>query len=83
MRERNTIECERFAEQNGFTGAVAGYFPDIPFGPPPTFKPTLPPSVLRQTAPRRAPRTVADRVDFFSHPFFSHPQTEKDDDGAA
>ena len=78
-RERNTIECERFAERNGFTGMVAGHFPDIPYPPPPTFKPELPPSVLRLTAPRigRPPRTVAERMEFFSQP------SQEPDDGAA
>lgn len=71
VRERNTIECERFAEQNGFTGAVGGHFPDLPYPPMPTFKPELPASVLRQTAlPRRA--RVADRMEFFDSTSRSH-----------
>ena len=49
VRDRNVIECERLAEQNGFSGAVAGHFPHLPpsLGPPPVFKPTLPASQLR------------------------------------
>ncbi len=65
MKDRNVAECERFAEQNGFTGAVAGYFPELPFHPPPTFKPTLAPSVLRQSKVGRPPRRVADRLELF------------------
>lgn len=64
-RARNTIECERFAEQNGFTGAVGGHFPDLPFPSPPTFAPALPPSALRLT---KIPRRVADRIDLFTQP---------------
>lgn len=67
-RDRNTVECERFAEQNGFTGAVAGHFPDLPFHPPPTFVPALPPSALRLSKLGRPPRRVADRIDLFTQP---------------
>ncbi len=57
-RERNTIECERFAEQTGFAGRVAGHFPDIPMPPVPTF---LPPPVYTIPHPRR----VTQRMRFF------------------
>lgn len=67
-RERNTIECERFADQNGFTGAVAGHFPGLPFPPTPTFVPALPPSALRLSKLGRPPRSVAERMDFFNQP---------------
>jgi hypothetical protein len=67
MRDRTVAECERFAEQNGFTGAVAGHFPDLPFPPPPTFLPeptlTLPPRYARSTS---IPRTIVDRVKLFN-----------------
>lgn len=63
MRDRNVIECEQFAEQTGFTGAVGGHFPDLPFPPPPTFAPALPPHVLRLTP---APRRIADRMELFT-----------------
>ncbi len=71
MSDRTVEQCERFAEQTGFTGAVAGHFPDLPFPPPPTFKPEeLPPPVPRRSAPSLQfapiPTRVADRVRFFS-----------------
>jgi hypothetical protein len=53
MKERTVAECERLAEENGFTGAIAGNFPDIPLPPVPRF---LPPSY----AP--APRRVYERM---------------------
>ena len=59
-RERNTIECERFAEQTGFTGKVAGHFPDIPMPAAPTFKG---PPVYVAPYPRR----VTARMRFFSN----------------
>ena len=55
QRDRNTVECERFAEQNGFTGAVGGHFPGLAFPPPPTFVPALPPSALRLSKLGRPP----------------------------
>ena len=59
MSDRTVDQCELYAELTGFTGAVAGHFPDLPFPPPPTFKPDLPPSALRLTP---IPRRIADRV---------------------
>lgn len=68
QRDRNTVECERFAEQNGFTGAVGGHFPGLAFPPPPTFVPALPPSALRLSKLGRPPRRVADRIELFLQP---------------
>lgn len=61
QRDRNTIECERFAEETGFACAVAGHFPHLPpaLGPPPVFKPAMPASQLRLSP---IPRRVSDRL---------------------
>lgn len=59
VRDRNVAECERFAEENGFKGAVAGHFPDVPFHAPPTFKPEPSPSEMRLNA---IPRRIVDRL---------------------
>jgi hypothetical protein len=48
-RERNVAECEQFAEEAGSTCAVGGHFPDLPFGPPPTFLPDPLPLLARRS----------------------------------
>lgn len=57
VKDRNVVECERFAEETGSTCAVGGHFPDLPFGPAPTFLPP-PPHV-------RSVRRVVDRMAIF------------------
>jgi hypothetical protein len=76
-KERNTVECERFADQTGFACAVAGHFPHLPpaLGPPPVFKPSLPPSALRLSKFGRPPRGVAGRTDWLTR----HASEPEDD----